>query len=466
MIYRHTIDATSYVFEDLRDLLAKATPPRSGDRLAGIAADSAEQMIAARIALADVPLRHFLHEAVIPYEDDEVTRLIVDTHDPEAFAPISSLTVGAFRDWLLSDAATTESLRKLSRGVTSETAAAVSKLMRNQDLILAAKKCQVTSAFRDTIGLRGRMSVRLQPNHPFDDLKGITASILDGILLGSGDACIGINPSSDDPAVIGGLVRLLDDVITRLQIPTQACVLAHVTTTLALIEQGQPVDLVFQSIAGTQEANRSFGIDLELLKQAHEAGLSLRRGTVGNNVMYFETGQGSALSANAHLGVDQQTCEARAYAVARAFDPLLVNSVVGFIGPEYLYDGKEIIRAGLEDHFCGKLLGLPLGVDVCYTNHAEADQDDMDNLLTLLAAAGVTFIMGVPGADDIMLNYQSTSFHDALYVRDLFGLRRAPEFDEWLLRSGLADADFRLAGNAGQLPDFASRLIAESGFKI
>jgi ethanolamine ammonia-lyase large subunit len=466
MIYRHTIDAASYVFEDLRDLLAKATPPRSGDRLAGIAADSAEQMIAARIALADVPLRHFLHEAVIPYEDDEVTRLIVDTHDPEAFAPISSLTVGAFRDWLLSDAATTESLRKLSRGVTAEMAAAVSKLMRNQDLILAAKKCQVTSAFRDTIGLRGRMSVRLQPNHPFDDLKGITASILDGILLGSGDACIGINPSSDDPAVIGGLVRLLDDVITRLQIPTQACVLAHVTTTLALIEQGQPVDLVFQSIAGTQEANRSFGIDLELLKQVHEAGLSLRRGTVGNNVMYFETGQGSALSANAHLGVDQQTCEARAYAVARAFDPLLVNSVVGFIGPEYLYDGKEIIRAGLEDHFCGKLLGLPLGVDVCYTNHAEADQDDMDNLLTLLAAAGVTFIMGVPGADDIMLNYQSTSFHDALYVRDLFGLRRAPEFDEWLLRSGLADADFRLAGNAGQLPDFASRLIAESGFKI
>jgi ethanolamine ammonia-lyase large subunit len=466
MIYRHTIDATSYVFEDLRDLLAKATPPRSGDRLARIAAESAEQMIAARIALADVPLRQFLHEAVIPYEDDEVTRLIVDSHDPKAFAPISSLTVGAFRDWLLSDAATTEALRKLSRGVTAEMAAAVSKLMRNQDLILVAKKCQVTSAFRDTIGLRGRMSVRLQPNHPFDDLKGITASILDGILLGSGDACIGINPSSDDPAVIGGLVRLLDDIISRLQIPTQACVLAHVTTTLALIEQDMPVDLVFQSIAGTQAANRSFGIDLELLRQAREAGLSLRRGTIGNNVMYFETGQGSALSANAHHGVDQQTCEARAYAVARAFDPLLVNSVVGFIGPEYLYDGKEIIRAGLEDHFCGKLLGLPLGVDVCYTNHAEADQDDMDNLLTLLAAAGVTFIMGVPGADDVMLNYQSTSFHDALYVRDLFGLKRAPEFDEWLFRSGLADADFRLAGNAGQLPDFASRLIAESASKI
>jgi ethanolamine ammonia-lyase large subunit len=304
------------------------------------------------------------------------------------------------------------------------------------------------------------MSVRLQPNHPFDDAKGITASILDGVLLGSGDACIGINPASDDPVVIGGLLRLLDEIIARLQIPTQACVLAHVTTTLGLIDQGSPVDLVFQSIAGTQAANRSFGIDLALLRQAHQAGLSLRRGTVGNNVMYFETGQGSALSANAHHGVDQQTCEARAYAVARAFDPLLVNSVVGFIGPEYLYDGKEIIRAGLEDHFCGKLLGLPLGVDVCYTNHAEADQDDMDNLLTLLAAAGVTFIMGVPGADDVMLNYQSTSFHDALYVRDLFGLKRAPEFDDWLFRVGLADADFRLAGNTGLLPDFASRLIA------
>jgi ethanolamine ammonia-lyase large subunit len=460
MVYRHTIDATTYLFENLRDLLAKATPPRSGDRLAGIAADSAQQMIAARIALADIPLRQFLHETVIPYEDDEITRLIIDTHDASAFAAISSLTVGSFRDWLLSDAASGEVLGKLSRGITAEMAAAVSKLMRNQDLILVAKKCEVTSAFRNTIGLRGRMSVRLQPNHPFDDAKGITASILDGVLMGSGDACIGINPVSDDPAVIGGLLRLLDDIITRLQIPTQSCVLTHVTTTLELIDQGMPVDLVFQSIAGTQAANRSFGVDLALLGQAHQAGLSLRRGSVGNNVMYFETGQGSALSADAHHGVDQQTCEARAYAVARAFDPLLVNSVVGFIGPEYLYDGKEIIRAGLEDHFCGKLLGLPLGVDVCYTNHAEADQDDMDNLLTLLAAAGVTFIMGVPGADDVMLNYQSTSFHDALYVRDLFGLKRAPEFDDWLFRVGLADAGFRLAGNTGRLPDFASRLLA------
>ena len=460
MIYRHAIDSTSYVFPDLRDLLAKATPPRSGDRLAAIAAGSAEQMIAARIALADVALRQFLQEAVVPYEDDEVTRLILDTHDEEAFAAISSLTVGAFRDWLLSDAATSDVLKQLSRGITPEMAAAVSKLMRNQDLILVAKKCQVTSAFRNTIGLRGRMSVRLQPNHPFDDAKGITASILDGLLLGSGDACIGINPAGDDPAVIGGLLRLLDDIITRLRIPTQACVLAHATTTLGLINQGFPVDLVFQSVAGTQAANRSFGIDLALLSEAHQAGMSLRRGTVGNNVMYFETGQGSALSADAHHGVDQQTCEARAYAVARAFDPLLVNSVVGFIGPEYLYDGKEIIRAGLEDHFCGKLLGLPLGVDVCYTNHAEADQDDMDNLLTLLAAAGVSFIMGVPGADVVMLNYQSTSFHDALYVRDLFGLKRAPEFDDWLFRAGLAGADFRLAADTGQLPDFAARLLA------
>jgi ethanolamine ammonia-lyase large subunit len=460
MVFRQIVDATSYLFDDLRDLLAKATPTRSGDRLAGVAADSAEQMIAARMALADVPLKHFLNEAVVPYEDDEVTRLIVDSHDTSSFAAISALTVGGFRDWLLSDTATSEVLKKLSRGITPEMAAAVSKLMRNQDLILVAKKCQVTTRFRNTIGLRGRMSVRLQPNHPFDDVKGITASILDGLLLGSGDACIGINPASDDPRVIGELLRLLDGVIARLQIPTQGCVLTHVTTTLGLIGQGFPVDLVFQSIAGTEAANRSFGVDLALLREAREAGLSLRRGTVGDNVMYFETGQGSALSANAHHNVDQQTCEARAYAVARAFDPLLVNSVVGFIGPEYLYDGKEIIRAGLEDHFCGKLLGLPLGVDVCYTNHAEADQDDMDNLLTLLAAAGVTFIMGVPGADDVMLNYQSTSFHDALYVRDLFGLKRAPEFDDWLLRTGLAGSDFRLACDAGLLPEFASRLIA------
>jgi ethanolamine ammonia-lyase large subunit len=460
MAYRHAIGNTAYVFDDLRDLLAKASPPRSGDRLAGIAAESAEQMVAARIALADVPLKQFLRETVVPYESDEVTRLIVDSHDAAAFMAVSSFTVGSFRDWLLSGNASREVLRRISRGITPEMAAAVSKLMRNQDLILAARKCEVVTAFRDRIGLSGRMSVRLQPNHPFDDAQGITASILDGILLGAGDACIGINPASDDPATIGRLLHLLDEIIGRLQIPTQACVLSHVTTTLRLIGEGVPVDLVFQSIAGTEAANRSFGVDLALLREAHEAGRSLKRGTIGNNVMYFETGQGSALSANAHHGVDQQTCEARAYAVARAFDPLLVNSVVGFIGPEYLYDGKQIIRAGLEDHFCGKLLGLPLGVDVCYTNHAEADQDDMDNLLTLLATAGVSFIMGVPGADDVMLNYQSTSFHDALYVRELLGLKRAPEFDDWLFRSGLADANFRLAGNGDLLPDFARRLIA------
>ena len=456
MVYRQTIAATNYIFDDLRDLMAKATPPRSGDRLAGIAAASAEQMIAARMALADVPLGSFLLEAVVPYEADEVTRLIVDTHDASAFAGVASLTVGAFRDWLLSDAATPQSLKDLSRGITPEMAAAVSKLMRNQDLILVAKKCQVITQFRNTIGLRGRMSVRLQPNHPFDDAKGITASILDGILLGAGDACIGINPASDDPVVIGGLVRRLDDIIVRLQIPTQSCVLAHVTTTLGLIEQGLPVDLVFQSIAGTEAANRSFGIDLALLRQAHQAGLSLRRGSVGSHVMYFETGQGSALSADAHHGVDQQTLEARAYAVARAFDPLLVNSVVGFIGPEYLYDGKEIIRAGLEDHFCGKLLGLPLGVDVCYTNHAEADQDDMDNLLTLLAAAGVAFIMGVPGADDVMLNYQSTSFHDSHYLRQALGLRPAPEFETWLQRMGVMNACNQLSP-----PDSGQALLRE-----
>jgi ethanolamine ammonia-lyase large subunit len=465
MIYRHTIDATSHVFSDLRDLLAKATPPRSGDRLAGLAADTAEQMVAARMALADVPLARFLNEVVIPYEDDEVSRLIVDSHNSAAFAPIAALTVGAFRDWLLSDAATSDVLRPLARGITPEMAAAVSKLMRNQDLIRVARKCQVTTRFRNTIGLPGRMSARLQPNHPFDDARGITASILDGLMMGSGDACIGINPASDDPAIIGGLLRLLDEIIARLEIPTQGCVLTHVTTTLDLINRGCPVDLVFQSVAGTQAANRSFGIDLAMLREARAAGQGMRRGTIGDNVMYFETGQGSALSANAHHGVDQQTCEARAYAVARAFDPLLVNSVVGFIGPEYLYDGKEIIRAGLEDHFCGKLLGLPIGVDICYTNHAEADQNDMDNLLTLLAVAGVTFIMGVPGADDVMLNYQSTSFHDALYVRDLFDLRRAPEFDAWLTRMQLADAGARIAAGADLLPDFAVGIMTEpTGF--
>src|SRR5438445_727797 len=440
--------------------MAKATPLRSGDQLAGLAAETGEERVAAQYALADLPLTTFLQEELVPYKTDEVTRLIIDGHDKKAFAPIAHLTVGGFRDWLLSDEATTPVLAALAPGVTPEMAAAVSKISRLQDLMVIAAKCSVVTRFRNTVGLPGRLSVRLQPNHPTDDVRGIAASILDGLLLGSGDAVIGINPATDSVDRAHKLLAMLEEIRTRLDIPTQGCVLAHVITTLELIRAGAPVDLVFQSIAGTEAANRSFGIDLALLAEARESALSLRRGTIGDNVMYFETGQGSALSANAHHGVDQQTCEARAYAVARAFDPLLVNSVVGFIGPEYLYDGKEIIRAGLEDHFCGKLLGAPLGVDVCYTNHAEADQDDMDNLLTLLAAAGVTFIMGVPGADDVMLNYQSTSFHDALYIRDLFGLKRAPEFDDWLFRVGLADAEFRLGGNTGRLPDFASRLLA------
>jgi ethanolamine ammonia-lyase large subunit len=404
--------------------------------------------VAARLRLADEPLASLLAQPLIPYEADEVTRLICDGHDAAAFAPIASLTVGEFREYLLSETTTTATLAALAPGVTPEMAAAVSKIMRGQDLILAASKCRVTTAFRDTIGLAGTMSVRLQPNHPTDDLAGITASILDGLLYGCGDAVIGINPATDSPAAIGELVRRLDELIGRFQIPTQGCVLTHVTNAIALIEQGAPVDLVFQSIAGTEAANASFGVTLALLREGLDAGRSLKRGTVGDNVMYFETGQGSALSAGAHQGLDQQTAEARAYAVARAFEPLLVNTVVGFIGPEYLYDGKQIIRAGLEDHFCGKLMGAPMGCDVCYTNHAEADQDDMDVLLTLLAAAGVTFIMGVPGADDVMLNYQSTSFHDALYVRELLGLTRAPEFEAWLRRVKLIDEAGRLLAPA------------------
>ena len=442
--YRHILDGHRWQFRDLRDVMAKATPARSGDVLAGLAAGSAVERMAARMCLAAVPLRRFLDEALVPYEEDEVTRLIIDGHDPGAFAPIASLTVGDFRDWLLSDAADESTLAAVRAGITPEMAAAVSKLMRNQDLILVARKCRIVTRFRNTIGLPGRLSVRLQPNHPTDDPKGIAASIVDGLLYGAGDAVIGVNPASDDIDGLTDLVHRLDEVISRLEIPTQACVLTHLTNTLQMIERGAPVDLAFQSIAGTEAANRSFGVDLALLAEARGAALSLGRGTIGDNVMYFETGQGSALSAGAHHGVDQQTCEARAYGVARAFSPLLTNTVVGFIGPEYLYDGKQIIRAGLEDHFCGKLLGVPLGCDVCYTNHAEADSDDMDTLMTLLATAGLTFIMGVPGADDIMLNYQSTSFHDALYLRQLLGLRHAPEFEGWLQRMQLIDPAGRL----------------------
>ncbi|MBA3258211.1 MAG: ethanolamine ammonia-lyase subunit EutB [Gemmatimonadales bacterium] len=443
-MYAHTVGAVRYHFQDLRTLLAKATPRRSGDQLAGVAAESAEERVAAQMALAELPLKVFLSEAVVPYEDDEVTRLILDTHDSAAFRPVAHLTVGGFREWLLSFDATAERLAALAPGLTPEMAAAVSKIMRLQDLVLAAGKCRVVTRFRDTIGLPGRLSVRLQPNHPTDDPRGIGAAILDGLLYGSGDAVIGINPATDNPKSVIMLLEMVDQLRERWTIPTQSCVLAHVTTTLEAIRRGAPVDLVFQSIAGTEAANRSFGVDLALLAEARQAALSLRRGTLGDNVMYFETGQGSALSADAHHGVDQQTCEARAYAVARRFAPLLVNSVVGFIGPEYLYDGKQILRAGLEDHFCGKLLGLPMGCDVCYTNHAEADQDDMDALLTLLGAAGVTYVMGVPGADDVMLGYQSTSFHDTLYLRQLLGLRPAPEFEAWLLAMGIVDEDGRL----------------------
>lgn len=432
--FRHTVGGHTFGFKNLAELMAKATPARSGDRLAGVAAESAEERAIAQMTLADVPLSRFLEDALIPYEDDEVTRLILDEHDKAAFAPISHLTVGSFRDWLLSDLASPEVLIQVRAGITPEMAAAVSKIMRNQDLILVAKKCHVKTAFRNTIGLPGHLSTRLQPNHPTDDLTGIAASMLDGLLYANGDAVIGINPATDNVQQASRLIRMMDEVIQHYEIPTQSCVLTHVTNTIECIDQGAPVDLVFQSIGGTQATNDSFGFNLNTLAEAQDAALSLKRGSVGNNVMYFETGQGSALSANANHGLDQQTCEARAYAVARKFNPLLVNTVVGFIGPEYLYDGKEIIRAGLEDHFCAKLLGLPMGCDVCYTNHAKADQNDMDTLLTLLGVAGSTFFMGIPGSDDIMLNYQTTSFHDALYARRVLGLKPAPEFDAWLAK--------------------------------
>ena len=456
--FSHTVGSVTHQFRDLKDLMAKATPLRSGDMLAGVAASNAEQRVVAQMTLAALPLRVFLSEALVPYEDDEVTRLILDEHDAGAFAAISHLTVGDFRNWLLGDDVDSETLRAVAPGITPEMAAAVSKIMRNQDLILVAKKCRVVTAFRNTIGLPGRLSTRLQPNHPTDDATGIAASLLDGLLYGSGDAVFGINPATDNVPQVMRLVTMMDEIIARYEIPTQSCVLTHVTNTIAAIGRGAPVDLVFQSIAGTEAANRGFGIDLALLAESRSAALSLARGTVGDNVMYFETGQGSALSAGAHHGIDQQTCEARAYAVARKFKPLLVNTVVGFIGPEYLYDGKQIIRAGLEDHFCAKLLGLPMGCDVCYTNHAEADQNDMDNLLTLLAAAGCNFVMGIPGSDDIMLNYQTTSFHDALYVRRVLGLRPAPEFEAWLQRMQIFSSDEQFRLGEGVPPTFRDAL--------
>ncbi|MEI8400522.1 MAG: ethanolamine ammonia-lyase subunit EutB [Alcaligenaceae bacterium] len=439
MGYQVSLGLQTYKFSDLKTVMAKASPLRSGDCLAGVAALSNEERVAAALVLADLPLKRFLEEQLIAYEADEVTRVILDDHQADAFAPLSSFTVGDFRNWLLSDAVGANELNAVAPGLIPEMVAAVSKIMRNQDLILVAAKCQVVTRFRNTLGLAGRLSVRLQPNHPTDDARGVGAAIIDGLLYGAGDAVIGVNPASDNFREISQILSLLDNVRERFDIPTQTCVLTHVTTTLRAIEAGLPVDLVFQSIGGTEGVNRSFGVNAALLEEAHEAALSLQRGTVGNNVMYFETGQGSALSANASHGVDQQTLEARAYGLARRFKPLLLNSVVGFIGPEYLFDGKQIIRAGLEDHFCGKLLGLPMGCDICYTNHAEADQDDMDTLLTLLGVAGINYIMGVPGSDDIMLGYQSTSFHDALYIRRVLGKKPAPEFEAWLEKMQLVD---------------------------
>ncbi len=449
-VYRHSAGSRTYQFQDLKTLMAKATPLRSGDCLAGVAADTAAERAMAQMALAELPLTTFLEDLLIPYEQDEISRLIIDSHDRLAFAPLAGLTVGDFRNWLLSDEVDGAVLAAVAPGITPEMAAAVSKIMRNQDLILVAQKCRVVTAFRNTIGLAGRLSTRLQPNHPTDDATGIAASLLDGLLYGSGDAVLGINPATDNVPQVIRLLGMLSDIIEQYAIPTQSCVLTHVTNTLEAIRRGAPVDLVFQSIGGTEATNRSFGFDLALLAEARSAALSLGRGSVGDNVMYFETGQGSSLSANAHHGLDQQTCETRAYAVARAFSPLLVNTVVGFIGPEYLYDGKQIIRAGLEDHFCAKLLGLPMGCDVCYTNHAEADQNDMDTLLTLLGTAGCSFVMGIPGSDDIMLNYQTTSFHDALYARRVLGLKPAPEFERWLHDMQIFQAEpgsFRLAAD-------------------
>ena len=452
MRYRQTVSGITYAFDGLVDVMAKATPLRSGDQLAGCAAEHDAERAAAAWVLADLPLQVFLDEAVVPYETDEVTRLIIDTHDRQAFAPISHLTVGDLRDWLLDNASRDDGAARIAAvapGLTPEMVAAVSKIMRNQDLIAVAAALRVTAGFRTTIGLPGTMATRLQPNHPTDDPRGIAAAVLDGLLMGCGDAVIGINPATDSPQATADLLHLLDNIRSRYDIPAQSCVLSHITTTIGLIEAGAPVDLVFQSVAGTEGANKAFGVDMALLREGNEAGRSLNRGTVGNNVMYLETGQGSALSSGAHLGtggrpVDQQTLEARAYGVARALDPLLVNTVVGFIGPEYLYDGRQIIRAGLEDHFCGKLLGLPMGVDVCYTNHAEADQNDMDTLLTLLAAAGCAFVITVPGADDVMLGYQSLSFHDVVAVRRTLGLKPAPEFEAWLKKVGMTDDKGRL----------------------
>src|SRR5271169_1087652 len=426
-----------FVFSDLRELFAKANELKSGDQLAGIAAASERERVAAKRQLADLPLDEIVQNPLIDPEQDDVSRLILDSFDRESFQPLKSITVGEFRERLLDDATTEADLKNIQRAIVPEIAAAVAKIMSNKDLVLAAARIRNVTRCRNTMGERGVLGIRVQPNHPVDDVGGILLAAFEGLLYGCGDAVIGVNPAADSVETVGAILHALDRLVTACKAPTQTCCLAHVSTQLAALGRGAPVDLLFQSISGTEAANKSFGITLGMLREGREQVIEhhgQRNDVVwkGTNVMYFETGQGSALSAEAHCGVDQLTLEARAYGVARVFDPFLVNSVVGFIGPEYLYDERQITRAGLEDHFMGKLLGLPMGVDVCYTNHAQADQNSADNLLLLLAAAGCNYFMGVPCSDDVMLNYQSTSYHDALAVRRLFGLKQAPEFACWL----------------------------------
>ena len=436
MIYQTTIRGEHFHFADLREVFARANEEKSGDNLAGLAARTERERVAAKLVLADVPLGDIVDRPLIDPDHDDVSRLLLDTQDHEAFRALRALTVGEFREYLLDDRMGEEQLHGLHGALTPEVAAAVAKLMSNKDLVLVAAKIRNVTRCRNTMGQGGVLGIRIQPNHPADDLGGILLAAVDGLLFGCGDAVIGVNPATESVDTVAAILRGLERLISACGVPTQACCLAHLTTQLACLERGAPVDLLFQSVAGTQAANASFGISLALLREGRERVLEHHRSRdvvwAGQNALYFETGQGSALSAEAHHGVDQLTLEARAYGVARAFDPFLVNSVVGFIGPEYLADERQIIRAGLEDHFMGKLLGLPMGCDVCYTNHAAADQNSADNLLLLLAAAGCNYFMGVPCADDVMLNYQSTSYHDAATVRKIFGLRPAPEFLAWL----------------------------------
>jgi ethanolamine ammonia-lyase large subunit len=441
MSYCATVRGERVLFPDLKSLLAKANEEKSGDQLAGIAASTQRERVAAKMALANVTLEEIVNNPVIDPDGDEVSRALLQSLDQGRFAVLKSQTVGQLREYLLRDDVKQDELQRLQWSITPEIAAALAKLMSNKDLVLAASKIRNVTRCRNTIGQRGVLAIRLQPNHPVDDLTGILISCLDGLLFGCGDAVIGVNPSTESIDTVEAILKCLNRLIEGLHIPTQACCLAHVTTQLACLERGAPIDLLFQSIAGTQAANASFGVTLALLQEGQERMLEHHQqrdvAWVGDHVMYFETGQGSALSAEAHQGVDQLTLEARAYGVARIYQPFLVNSVVGFIGPEYLYDERQIVRAGLEDHFMGKILGLPMGCDVCYTNHAAADQNSADNLLLLLTAAGCNYFMGVPCADDVMLNYQSTSFHDAAVARALFGLRPAPEFEQWLEDRGI-----------------------------